>query len=154
MKVYLGYIAVMIASSTFGFVFLMVLIGTVKGLIHSKNAVEVGDPMQDDPDVFSRDADPLGKGEMNRFENMSVKPSLPFLILAICIMTIIVGFSVYGLKAMAGSTGTTDAMRKEAKAKAEKNKEKYGTSPAIEEEAEDTGRKKQPSAEDLESLGG
>jgi hypothetical protein len=145
----IGYIAVLIAVSTFVFVGLMVLIGLIKGFIYSRNAVEIEDPMENDPDVFSSKAQGLAKGEMNPFESSSVKPSLPFMIAAICVMTIIIGFSVYGLKEMAGSTGTTAAMRQEAKEKAEKQKEKYGTGPAIEDAPEEPKKKKQLTAEEL-----
>jgi hypothetical protein len=150
----LGFIAVIIAASTFGFVFLMVIIGLIKGFIHSRNAQEIEDPLKDDPDVFSGVAAPLGKGDMNPFEATSVRAPLPMLIGAVCIMAIIIGFSAYGLREMAGSTGTTAKMRQEAKAKAEKNEQKYGSANAIEEEGETSrGSKKQPSAEDLQKLG-
>ena len=146
---FIGYIAVLIAVSTFVFVGLMVLVGLIKGFIHHANSVEIEDPLENDPDVFSGKTPGLAKGEMNPFESTSVKRSLPFLIAAICVMVIILGFSAYGLKEMAGSTGTTAAMRQEAKEKAERQEEKYGSGPAIEEAPEEPKKKKQLTAEDL-----
>jgi len=145
----IGYLAVIIAASTFVFVLLMVVVGVVLGGIHSKNSVKIEDPMEGDPDVISGTAPPLPKGEMNPFEATSVKPSLPFMIAALLVMFAIVGFSAYGLREMAGSTGTTEAMREEAKTRAEKNKERYDTSPALEELPEEDTKKKKSMEDSL-----
>lgn len=145
----IGYLAVIIAASTFVFVLIMVVVGMILGAVHAKNAETIEDPMENDPDVISGTAPPLAKGEMNPFESSSVKPSLPYVIGALLAMIVIIGFSAYGLREMAGSTGTTDAMRAEAKARAKKNQKKYQTGPAIEDMPEDDKKKKRSMEEAL-----
>ncbi len=147
-----GYLAVAVAASTFVLVLLMVGVGAILGFVHSTKAVKIEDPMEGDPDVISGSLPPIGKGEMNPFEATSVKLSLPFVVSALVVMVVIIGFSAYGLREMAGSTGTAETMRQEAREREERNRERYGTEgPAGIEELppEDEDRRTPGTMEDM-----
>ncbi len=118
-----GYIAVIVAVATFGMAGVMVLVSVLKGVQESKNKPEIPDPLEGDPAVVSTKLPPLPAEQMNPIEATSTKAPLLVAVGTLVVLAVIFVFSGYGFKEMGNSARTTATIRKEAKLKAQKQRE-------------------------------